>query len=199
MSIKGKAYIVGVFEHPTRKATDKIAVPIACRMRQGRARRRRADEGRYRRLFLRRRRHAGARRAVDDRLSRPQAAPLGFDRYRRLVLPVAGRPRGRGDRRRQMQGRADHAGRAAARRGHGDRHRAARAGGADRRRPRSRTPTRRPPPTCTRCARCATCTSTAPPASSSPGSRSRPRTTRNTTRTRCCATWSRSRRWSTRR
>ena len=40
--------------------------------------------------------------------------------------------------------------------------------------------------------RCATCTSTAPPASSSPGSRSRPRTTRSTTRTRCCARSSRS-------
>ena len=40
---------------------------------------------------------------------------------------------------------------------------------------------------------CATCTSSAPPASSSPGSRWPPRTTRSTTRTRCCATSSRSR------
>ena len=37
----------------------------------------------------------------------------------------------------------------------------------------------------------ATCTSSAPPASSSPGSRWPRRTTRSTTRTRCCATWSR--------
>ena len=103
----------------------------ARRMRQGRARRCRPDEKRHRRVFLRRRRHAGSRRAVDGRLSRPQGAAHRFDRHRRLVLSAAGRACRRGDRGRQMLGRADHAGGPSARRGHGDRHRAARALRAD--------------------------------------------------------------------
>ena len=43
----------------------------------------------------------------------------------------------------------------------------------------------RPPTMSTACVPCATCTTTAPPASSSPGSRSRPRITPNTIRMRC--------------
>ncbi len=43
--------------------------------------------------------------------------------------------------------------------------------------------------TATPCARCGTCTNSAPPASSSPGSRSPPAIMRSTIPMRCCATW----------
>ena len=39
MSIKDKAYIVGVYEHPTRKADDKSVAQLHAEVRQGRARR----------------------------------------------------------------------------------------------------------------------------------------------------------------
>ena len=101
------------------------------RVGQGCARGRRPHKERHRRLFLRRRRHAGPRGTVDDRLSRPQAETHRFNRCRRLLLPAAGRSCRRGDRRRQMLDRADHARRPAARRGHGDRHGAAGSRTAD--------------------------------------------------------------------
>ena len=114
LTIKGKAYIAGIYEHPTRHAPDKSTAQLACRGRQGRDRRCRADQSRYRRLFLRRR---CPRRAVaDGRLSRPQGAPHGFHRYRRLFLFDPSRPRRRSDRRRQMLDRADYAGGQAAHR-----------------------------------------------------------------------------------
>ena len=123
-------------------------------------------------------------------------APRGLDRDRRLVLRPPCRPRRRGDRGGQVQGGADHAGRPAARRGHGDRHRAAQPRRhADARRA-VRVPLRADRREHVRHVR------HAPHArvrhdrpSSSPGSRSRPRTTRSTTSMRCCARWSRSRRW----
>ena len=56
MTIKGKAYIAGVFEHPTRKADDPVAGPAPRGVGQGRAGGRRPHQGRRRRLLLRRRR-----------------------------------------------------------------------------------------------------------------------------------------------
>ena len=56
MTIKNKAYIAGVFEHPTRKADDKSLAQLHAEVGRRRAGRRRADPGRRRRLFLRRRR-----------------------------------------------------------------------------------------------------------------------------------------------
>ena len=126
MSIKGKAYIAGIYEHPTRLAKDISLAQIHAEVRQGRARGCRPHQGRRRRLFLRRRR-ARPRADVDGRLHGAEAAPRRFHRHRRLVLRAPCRPRRRGDRGRQVQGGADHAGRPAARRGHGDRHRAAHA------------------------------------------------------------------------
>ena len=35
MSIKGKAYIAGAFEHPTRKATDKSVAQLHAECAQG--------------------------------------------------------------------------------------------------------------------------------------------------------------------
>ncbi len=124
MSIKGKAYIAGIYEHPTRLAKDISLAQIHAQVRQGRAGGCRPHQGRRRRLFLRRRR-AGPRADVHGRVHGPEGPPRRSDRHRRLVLRAACRPRRRGDRRGQVQGGADHPGRPAARRGHGDRHRAA--------------------------------------------------------------------------
>ena len=91
---------------------------------QGRARGCRPQQGRCRRLLLRRRR-AGPGADVDGRVHGAEAAPRRCDRHRRRVLRAACRPRRRGDRGGQVQGGADHACRPAARRRHGDRHGAA--------------------------------------------------------------------------
>ncbi len=131
MSIKGKSYIVGIYEHPTRLAQDKTVPMLHAECAKGALEDAGPQQERHRRLFLRRRRHAGSRRLVDRGLPRPEAAAHRFDRHRRLVVPVAGRACRRGDRGREMLGGADHAGRPSSRRRHGDRHRAARARGAD--------------------------------------------------------------------
>ena len=85
MTIKGKAYIAGIYEHPTRKADDKSLAQLHAEVARGRARRRRAHQGRRRRLFLRRRR-ARPRRALDGRLHGAQAPAHGHDRDGRIVL-----------------------------------------------------------------------------------------------------------------
>ena len=124
MSIKGKAYIAGIYEHPTRLATDISLAQIHAQVAKGAL-----DD-------------AGLTKDdVDGYFCAGDAPGLGpmsmveymglkprhveFDRHRRLVLPAARRPRRRGDRDGQVQGGADHPGRPAARRRHGDRHRAA--------------------------------------------------------------------------
>ncbi len=188
MTIKGKAYIAGAFEHPTRHAPDKTVAQLHAEVALGAL----ADAGLTRDDvdgYFCAGDAPGPGPAVDGRLHGPEAAPRRFDGARRLVLCRARRAMPPRRSRRQMQRRADHAGRAAA---HARAWRPARrldgatepARGA-----RSSIPTARPRSTATPCARCATCTNTARPASSWPGSRSPPRTTRSATRTPCCARW----------
>ena len=117
MSIKGKAYIAGVFEHPDAQGARQDGRPAARRVRAGRARRRRAQQGRHRRLLLRRRR-ARPRRHVDGRLHgparsrtstppRPAARPtsctsampreaIAAGKCNVALITLAGRPRSEG-------------------------------------------------------------------------------------------------------
>ncbi|MCR5877923.1 hypothetical protein [Phenylobacterium sp. J367] len=69
MSIKGRAYVMGAFEHPTRDAPDKSTPQLHAESALG-PEGRRPDLGRRGRLLLRRRR-AGLRAPVDDRLHGP--------------------------------------------------------------------------------------------------------------------------------
>ena len=85
MSIKGKAYIVGAFEHPTRQRRTRRSRSCTPRWRW-----RAADAGLTQDdidgYFCAAGDAPGLGAAVDGRLSRPQAAPRRFDRYRRLLL-----------------------------------------------------------------------------------------------------------------
>src|SRR5271167_1700784 len=177
MSIKGKAYIVGIYEHPTRKADDKSLAQLHAESAKG------ALED------------AGLTRADVDGYfcagDAPGLGPLSMTDYLGLKLRHMDSTDSGGS------SYIIHVGHAAE---------AIAAGKCSvalitlAGRPRSsKTPTVRPPRTCTRCARCATCTSTGRRASSSPGSRSRPRIMLSTIRTRCCATSSRSKMSSIRR
>ena len=137
MSPRSSAYIVGAFEHPTRKAPDKSVAQLHAEVRERRLGRRRADQGRRRRLFLRRRRARPRRRCRWSTTSASSCATSirPTPAARPTCIHVA--PCRRGHRRRQVQRRADHAGGPAAQRRHGDRHRAARRQrGAARRRVR---------------------------------------------------------------
>ena len=189
MSIKGKAYIVGAYEHPTREAPDKSLAAAARRVRQGRAGRRGPDA---RTTSTATSAPATRRGSARCRWPTTWACKLpahGLHRDRRLVLHRARRPRRR---RRSPPGKCTVAlitlGRPAARARAwrpAPRRAARRRAGAG---GRLRGPTAARRSTCyAHGAPRATCTSTARPASSSPGSRSRPRTTRSTTRTPCCA------------
>ena len=60
LTIKGKAYIAGIYEHPTRHAPDKSTAQLHAEVAKGALEDAGPDQGRYRRLFLRRRR-AGRR------------------------------------------------------------------------------------------------------------------------------------------
>ena len=128
MSIKGKAYIAGVYEHPTRKAHGHLGRAAPRRGGQGRDRGRRPHQGRHRRLFLRRRRARPRTPVAWSNYMRPEAPPRRLDRHRRLVLSRPRRSRRRGDRAGQVQRGADHACRPAELRRHatGTRCRAAR-------------------------------------------------------------------------
>ena len=187
MSIKGKAYIAGAFEHPTRLAKDKSVAQLHAESALGALR------------------DAGLTKADVDGYfcagDAPGLGPLAMADYMNLTLRhldstdvggcsylVACGPCGGGDRRRQVLGRADHPGGPAAvggpfRRG---------AAGARRRCAGHAMgiPDRHRHGECL-CdvSRRGTCTSSAPPASSSPGSRSPPATMRSTTRMPCCGTW----------
>ena len=127
MSIKGKANIVGIFEHPTRKADDKSLFQLHAECAQGAL----ADAGLTKNdidgYFCAAGDTPGLGAAVDDRLSRAQIAALdstdtGGSSYLLQVGHAAEAIAAR-----QMLDRADHARRQAAHRGHGDRHRAARS------------------------------------------------------------------------
>ena len=131
MSIKGKSYIVGIYEHPTRLAQDKTVPKLHAEVAKGALEDAGLTKNDIDGYFCAAGDTPGLGGAVDGRLPRPQAAARRFDRYRRLVVSAAGRACRRGDRGGQMLGRADHAGGPSARRRHGDRHRAARALRAD--------------------------------------------------------------------
>src|SRR5215831_290203 len=156
MSIKNKAYIVGIYEHPTRRAEDKSLAQLHAESAKG------ALED------------AGLGKSDIDGYfcagDAPGLGPLSMADYMGLKLRHMDSTDSAAKARRPEPPRAP-----------------------PRTLPmrRSKTLTDPPPRTCTRCARCATCTSMARRASSSPGSRSPPRTTRSTIRMRCCATSSR--------
>ena len=113
MSIKGKAYIAGAFEHPTRMAKDKTVAQLHAESALGALR------------------DAGLTKADVDGYfcagDAPGLGPLAMADYMNLTLrhldstDVGGcsyiahvAPCGGGDRRRQVRGRADHPGRPAA-------------------------------------------------------------------------------------
>ena len=125
MSLKGAGYIVGAWEHPTRKASDKSVTLLHAECAKGAL----DDAG------LTKDDVDGYYCAGDAPGLGPMSMvdymglkvpPRGLHRCRRLLLPGRGRPCAGGDRHRTLQRRADHARRPAAQRGHGDRHRAAR-------------------------------------------------------------------------
>ena len=188
MSIKGKAYVMGAFEHPTRKAPDKSTPQLHAECMRGAL----AD--------------AGLTKDDIDGYFCAGDAPgfgamsmadyLGLRKLRHMDSTETGGSSyilhvgacGRSDCRRQVLRRAGHAGRQAADVGPG-------GGGGRGGRLRDGAGScvrdalwRHDAQLSMRCARRATCTSTARPASSSPGSRSPPRITRSTTSTRSCAT-----------
>ena len=114
LTIKGKAYIAGIYEHPTRHAPDKSTAQLHAEVAKGAmedAGLTKADIDGY---FCAGDAPGGV--MADGRLPRPEGPPHRFHRYRRLLLSGPSRPCRRGDRRRQMLDRADHAGRQAAHR-----------------------------------------------------------------------------------
>ena len=125
MSLKGAAYIVGAWEHPTRKAPDKSIALLHAECAKGAL----ADAGLTKDdvdgYFCAGDAPGGLGAAVDGRLHEPEMPPRGQHRCRRLVLSGRCRPRDGGDRRRPLQHRTDHPVRTAAQRRPGDRHRAA--------------------------------------------------------------------------
>ena len=187
MSLKGAGYIVGAYEHPTRKAADKSVALLHAECAKGAL----EDAGLTKDDvdgYFCAGDAPGPRPAVDGRLHEPEVPARGFHRCRWFVLSgavghaleaiaagrcsialitLAGRPRSEG----MATGTAPRAGSPAqpemqfeypVRPGHREHVRDVRDA--------------------------AHAPNTAPPASSSPGSRSPPRITRSTTRTRCCAT-----------
>ena len=116
MSLKGKAYIVGACEHPTRKASDKSVALLHAECAKGALEDAGLTKDDVDAYYLCRRR-ARPRSAVHGGLHEPEVPPRGQHRCRRLVLSGGGRPRAGGDRARPRQGRADHPGRASAQRG----------------------------------------------------------------------------------
>ncbi len=179
LSIKGKAYIAGIYEHPTRHAPDKSTAQLHAEIAKGAiedAGLTKADIDGY---FCAGDAPGGVMAMVD--YLGLEGPPFQFHRYRRLFLSGSSRPRRRSDCCRQVFG--SRWSRSPASRAPG-RCRRARAA----RKPISRPRMARPHIISTACAPCVTCMNSAPPASNWPGSRSRPPTTRNTTRTRCCRT-----------
>ena len=114
MTIKGKAYIAGIYEHPTRHAPDKSTAQLHAEVAKGAiedAGLTKADIDGY---FCAGDAPGGLWPMVD--YLGLQSPPHGFHRDRRLFLPDPSRPRRRSHRRRQMLDRADHAGGQAAHR-----------------------------------------------------------------------------------
>jgi len=131
MSIKNKAYIVGIYEHPTAPGDRQDGNDAARRGRRRRARRAGLTKNDIDGYFCAAGDTPGlGQLSAADYLGLKNPAHR-FDRCRRLVLPPAGRPCRGSDRASQMLDCADYPGRPTARRGHGDGHAAARTGGAD--------------------------------------------------------------------
>ena len=109
MSLKGKAYIVGAWEHPTRKATDKSVTLLHAECAKGAL----EDAGL-------------TKDDVDGYFCAGDAPGMGpmsmvdymnlkvrhveFNGCRRFLLPARGGPRDGGDRRRPLQRGADYPG-----------------------------------------------------------------------------------------
>ena len=196
MSIKGKAYIVGAFEHPTRKATDKSVAQLHAECAYGAL----PDAG------LSKDDIDGYFCAGDA----PGLGPLSMADYMGLTscrhldttdiggcsyIAACGHA-AEAIAAGQVHRRADHAGRPAARRGHGHGHRAAHLAAPARRTTPFEMPYGRHRRNMLRHVRHAAHVRVRHHlASSSPGSRSPPATTPSTTRTPCCARSSPSRRW----
>ena len=100
MPPRSSAYIVGAFEHPTRKAPDKSVAQLHAECAQRRAGRRRPERDDVDGYFCAGD-APGIGAAVHGGIPRPEAAPRRFHRDRRLVLPVHVGACGRGDRGRQ--------------------------------------------------------------------------------------------------
>jgi acetyl-CoA C-acetyltransferase len=114
MSLKGKAYIAGAYEHPIRRADDKSVAQLHAEVARGAL----ADAG----LTLRdvdgyfcAGDAPGLGALSHGRLHGPDAPARRHHRDRWLVLSDARRHAAAGHRRRPLQRRADHAGRAARR------------------------------------------------------------------------------------
>ena len=184
MSIRGKAVIVGALRAPAPRDPRPHGRPDPPRGGRGRAGRRRAHPRRRRRLLLRLDR-TGVRTGVDGGVPRPGGALRRHHRDGRQLVPRStsatprrpSRPASAGWRSsRWPAGRAPAGPRPAAPSAWPT---APRPGFEQVGHHRARWAT-------TPCRRAATCTSSAPPASSWRGSRSRRRSTPSTTRTRCC-------------
>ena len=115
MSIRGKAVIVGAYEHPRREIPDRTVAQIHREVAVGALADAGLDARRRRRLLLRLHR-ARLRAGVDGGVPRPGGPLRRQHRDRRQLLPRPRRPRRRRHRGRQVPGGAHHAGRAPAHR-----------------------------------------------------------------------------------
>ena len=168
MTVKGKAYIAGIFEHPTRLAPDKTVAQLHAEVALGAL----ADAGL-------------TREDVDGYFcsgDAPGPGPASMAEYMNLKLRHMDSTEIGGA---SYIALAAHAAEAialgkcdvalvtlagqAAQRGHGDRHRAACRAIRTSRKLLGKRPTPSPPSTAMRCAPCAICMSMAPQANSSPG------------------------------
>ena len=86
MSIKNKAYIVGIYEHPTRKAEDKSLAQLHAELAKGAIEDAGLSKSDIDGYFCAGD-APGLGTSVDGRLHGPQIEAHGFDRLRRLVLP----------------------------------------------------------------------------------------------------------------
>lgn len=193
MGIKGKAYIVGAYEHPTRKAPDKSLAQLHAEVAKGALEDAGLSKDEVDGYFC-----AGDAPGLD-----PQALAeyMGLNLRHVDTTEIGGQflsgaciARRAGDLSWQMPGCTDSAGRSAAlgRAGHGHTLSIHPQHTSTRSTFHSSFRSDLQPPTSTRCARSATCTSLAPRPRSWPRARSPLRTTCSATRTRRCAMSSRS-------
>ena len=167
MTIKGKAYIAGIYEHPTRFAPDKTVAQLHAEVALGAL----ADAGLtredvdgyfcsgdapgpgpismtdYMNLKVRHVDYTEVGGASYTLLAAHAAEAIAAGKCDVALVTLAGRPRAEGMATGTAPGRATRTSQ----------------------KPRSRCPTPSPPPTAMPCAQCATCTCTAPPASNWPG------------------------------